>query len=160
MNLSTPGFLSLRYLLEFAQTYVHWLSDAIQPSHPLPSPSFAFDLSQHQGLFQWVGSSHQVARISKLQLHRQSFQWIFRVDFHQDWLVGSLQSKGLSRVSSSNQNWKASSFQCSDSFMVNSPPYILVRSAWSQGPLKRQEWKPTRCSLWGPSPTSVVPNPS
>ena len=52
------------------------------PSHPLPPPSyFAFNLSQHQGLFQWVGSSHQVAKILELQLQHQSFQWIFRTDF-------------------------------------------------------------------------------
>ena len=55
MNYSTPGFPVLYYLLEFAQTHVHWIGDAIKPSHPLlpPSPS-ALNLSQHQGLFQWV----------------------------------------------------------------------------------------------------------
>ena len=57
-------------------------SDAIQPSHPLLSPSPpAFNLSQHQGLFQWVGSSHQVAKVLEFQLQHQSFQWIFRTDF-------------------------------------------------------------------------------
>ena len=80
MDCSMPGFPVLYYLLEFAQTHIHWVSDAIQPSHPLPSPSPpAFNLSQHQGLFQWVRSSHQVAKI--LELQHQSFQWIFRVDF-------------------------------------------------------------------------------
>ena len=65
--------------LEFAQTHVHWVSDAIQPSHSLLSPSLpAFNLSQHQGLFQWIGSSHQVAKV--LELKHQSFQWIFRTD--------------------------------------------------------------------------------
>ena len=70
---------------EFAQTHVHWVSDAIPPSHPLSSPSPpAFYLSQHQGLFQWVSSSHQVAKVVKLQ--HQSFQWIFRTDFLRiDW---------------------------------------------------------------------------
>ena len=58
---STPGFPVLHYLPEFAQTRVHWVSDAIQPSRPLSSPSLALNLSQHQGLFQWVGSSHQEA---------------------------------------------------------------------------------------------------
>ena len=58
----------------------HWVSDAIQPSHPLSSPSPpAFNLSQHQGLFQWVSSSHQVAK--ELELQHPSFHWIFRVDF-------------------------------------------------------------------------------
>ena len=59
VNRSAPGFPVLHHLLEFAQTHVHWVSDAIQPSHPLLSPSPAFNLSQHQGLFQWVSSSHR-----------------------------------------------------------------------------------------------------
>ena len=64
------------------QTHVHWVSDAIQPSHPLSSPSPpAFNLSQHQGLFQWISSSHQVAKVLEFQLQQQSFQWIFRTDF-------------------------------------------------------------------------------
>ena len=72
----------LHYPPEFAQTHVHWVSDAIQLSHPLSSPSPpVFNLSQHQGLFQWVGSWHQVAKVLELQLQYQSFQWILRVDF-------------------------------------------------------------------------------
>ena len=68
MDYSTPGFPVLHYLPEFAQTHVHWVSDAIQPSYPLLSPSPPdFYLSQHQGLFQWVGSSHQVAKVLELQ---------------------------------------------------------------------------------------------
>ena len=64
MDCSTPGSSVLYYLLNFAQIHAHWASDAIKPSHPLPPPSpFAFNLSQHQGLFQWVSSSHQVAKI-------------------------------------------------------------------------------------------------
>ena len=76
------SFLVLHYLAEFAQTHVHWLSDAIQSSRPLlpPSPP-VLNLSQHQGLFQWVGSLHQMDKILELQLQHQSFQWIFRVDF-------------------------------------------------------------------------------
>ena len=82
MDWGTPGFPVLHYLPEFAQTHVHRVDDAIQPSHPLSSPSLpAFDLSQHQGLFQWVSSSHQVAKVLELQLQHQSFQWIFRIDF-------------------------------------------------------------------------------
>ena len=79
---STPGFPVLHYRPEFAQTHVHWVDDAIQPSHPLslPSPP-AFNLSQHQALFQWAGSLHQVAKTLELQLQSQSFRWIFRVDF-------------------------------------------------------------------------------
>ena len=64
MDCSMPGFPVLHYLLELAQTHVHWVDDAIQPSLPLSSPSPpAFSLSQNQGLFQWVGSSHQVVSI-------------------------------------------------------------------------------------------------
>jgi len=64
MDCSTPGFPVLHCLLGFAQTHVHWVSTAIQPSHPLSSPSpFAFNLSQHQGLSQWVSSLHQVAKL-------------------------------------------------------------------------------------------------
>jgi len=68
-------------LPELAQTHVHQVGDAIKPSHPLspPFPS-AFNLSQHQGLFQWVSSSHQVTIVLELQLQHQSFQWIFRTD--------------------------------------------------------------------------------
>ena len=66
-------------LLECTQTHVHWVSDAIQPSHPLLSPSPpAFNLSQHQDLFKWVRSSHQVAKV--LEFQHQSFQWTSRTD--------------------------------------------------------------------------------
>ena len=82
MDWSMPGFLFHHCLLEFAQTHVHRVGDDIQPSHPLLSPSPpAFNLSQHQGLFQWVSSLHQVAKVLMLQLQHQSFQWIFRTDF-------------------------------------------------------------------------------
>ena len=82
MNCSTPGFPILHCLLEFVQTRVHRVSDAIQPSHPL-SPLYppALNLSQHQGLFHWVNSSHQVAKVLELQLQHQPFQWIFQIDF-------------------------------------------------------------------------------
>ena len=61
------------------QTHVHWVGDAFQPSHPLSFPSPAFNLSQHQDLFQWASSLHQVAKVLELQLQHQSFQWIFRI---------------------------------------------------------------------------------
>ena len=81
MDCSTPGFPVLHHLMKFAQTHVHWVGDAIQPSHPLPSPSPpALNLSQHQGLFKWVSSSHQVAKVLEFQLQHQSFQWIPRTD--------------------------------------------------------------------------------
>ena len=82
MNCSMPDFPVLHYHPDFAQTHVHWVSDAIQPSHPLSPPSpLAFNLSQHQNLFQWVGSSNQVAKVSELQLQHQSIQRIFRTNF-------------------------------------------------------------------------------
>ena len=79
---STPGLPVHHQLPEFTQTNVHWVNDAIQPSHPLSSPApSAFNLSQNQDLFKWVSSSHQVAKILEFQLQYQSFQWILRTDF-------------------------------------------------------------------------------
>ena len=81
MDCGTPGLPLHHQSLEFTQTHVHWVGDAIQPSHPLSSPSLpAFNLSQHQGLFKWVSSSHQVAKVLEFQLQHQSFQWIFKTD--------------------------------------------------------------------------------
>ena len=81
MNCSTPGLPVHYQLPESTQTYVHWISDAIQPFHFLPSPSPpALNLSQHQGLFKWVSSSHQVAKLLEFQLQHQSFQWTPRTD--------------------------------------------------------------------------------
>ena len=81
MDCSTPDFPVPHQLPELAQTHVHRVGDAIHPSHPLSSPSPpAFDLSHHQSLFQWVSSSHQVAKVLEFQLQNQSFQWIFRTD--------------------------------------------------------------------------------
>ena len=69
MNLSTPGLPVHHQLPEFTQTHVHWIGDAIQPSHPLSSPSPpAPNPSQHQSLFQWVNSSHEVAKVLEFQL--------------------------------------------------------------------------------------------
>ena len=81
MDCSMPGFPILHYLLKFAQIHIHWVSDATQPSHPLlPSTPFAFNLSQNQGVFQWVIPLHRVAKILEVQLQHQPFQWIFRTD--------------------------------------------------------------------------------
>ena len=74
MNRSTPGLPVRHQLPEFTQTHVHWVSDAIQPSHPLSSPSPPVpNPSQHQGLFQWVNSSHEVTKVLEFQLQHQSF---------------------------------------------------------------------------------------
>ena len=87
------------YLLESTQTHVHWVGDAIQPSRPLsPSSPPALNLSQHQGLFWWVGTLHQVAKVSDLHLqHRPSSEWSGLISFRIDWLhllavQGTLQS--------------------------------------------------------------------
>ena len=81
MNRSTPGLPVHHQLLEFTHTHVHWVGDATQPSHPLSSPSPpALSLSQHQGLFQWVSSLHQVDKVLEFQLQHQSFQWTPRTD--------------------------------------------------------------------------------
>ena len=97
VDCSTPGLLVHQQLQEFTQTHVHWVSDAIQPSHPLLSPSPALSLSQHQGLFKWVSCSHQVATVLEFRLQHQSFRWIPWTG----WI--SLQPKGLSRVFSNTK---------------------------------------------------------
>ena len=98
-NCSTPGFPVLPHLLECAQTHVHWVDDAILPSHPLSPPSpFVLNLCQHQGLFQWVGSLHQVAKVLEFHLQHQSFPMNILGWFPLGWTgLISLQSKGLSR---------------------------------------------------------------
>ena len=88
MDCSMPGLPVHHQLPEFTQTHAHWVNDAIQPSHLLSSPSPpAFNLSQPQGLFKWVSSSHQVAKVLEFQLQHQSFQWTPRlISFRMDWL--------------------------------------------------------------------------
>ena len=86
MDCSTPGFHVHHQLPELTQTHVHWIGDAIQPSHPLSSPSPpTFNLPQHQAVFKWVGYLCQVAKGLEFQLQHQSFQWIFRTDFLSQW---------------------------------------------------------------------------
>ena len=100
MDCIMPGLPVHHQLPEITQTHVHWVCDVIQPSHPLSSPSPpALNLSQHQGLFQWVCSLHKVAKVLELQIQHQSLQWIFKGWFPLG-LPGliSLQSRGLSRV--------------------------------------------------------------
>ena len=76
MNRSTPGLPVHHQLPESTQTHVHCVGDAIQPSHPLSPPSPpALNLSQHQGVFQWVSSPHQMAKVLEFQLQHQSLQW-------------------------------------------------------------------------------------
>ena len=127
MDCSTPGLPVHHQLPELAQTHVHRVGDAIQPSHPLSSPSPpAFNLSQHQGIFQWVSSSHQVGKVFKIHLQHQSFQWIFKGLISLG-LIGliSLQSKGLSRVFSNTtvQNYQ---FFCAQCYSPNTHPYMTT----------------------------------
>jgi len=82
MDCSMPGLPVPHHLQEFAQVHVHWIGDAIQSSNllfPLSPP--ALNLSQHQGIFRWVGCLLQVVKVLELQLQNRSFQWVFRVDF-------------------------------------------------------------------------------
>ena len=99
MNCSTPGLTVHHQLPEFTQTHVHWVGDAIQISHPLLFPSLpAFNLSQHQGLFKWVSSLHQVAKVLEFQLQHLSFHWISGlVSFGMD-LLDFLAVQGTLRV--------------------------------------------------------------
>ena len=124
---STQDFPVLHHLPEFAKTHVHWVGDAIQPSHPLmpPSPS-ALNLSQHESLFQRAGSLHQVAKV--LELQHQSFQWIFRVDFLQDWLVWSPWSPGDSQKSSLTAQLK--SISSSVLSLLYGPTLTSIHDYW------------------------------
>ena len=129
MDCSTPGLPVHYQLPEFIQTHVHWVSDAIQPSHPLSSPSPpAFNLSQHQGLFQWVSSSRQVAKVLEFQLQRQSFQWIFRTDFLSDGLVGSPCNPRNSQASSPTPQLK--SIHSLALSLLHSPTLTFIHDYW------------------------------
>ena len=111
MNHSMPGLPVHHQLPEFTQTHVHWVGDAIQPSHPLSSPSPpVLNLSQHQGLFKWVSSSHEVAKVLEFQLQYQLFQWTSRTDLLYDGLVGSPCSPRESQESSPTPQVKSINF--------------------------------------------------
>ena len=128
IDCNTQGFPVLYHLPEFTQTHVHWIGVAIQSSQSMSSPSPpAFSLSQHQGLFQWVSSLYQVAKVG-LQLHHQSFQWIFRTDFLQDGLVGSPCSPRDSQESSPTPQFK--SISSSVLSFVYSPTLTSIHDYW------------------------------
>ena len=129
MNYSTPGFPVHHELLELAQTEIHQVGDAIQPSHPLSSPSPPpFNLSHPQGLFQWVNSSHQMAKVLEFQLQYQSFQWIFRTDFLEDGLVGSPCCPGDSPESSPTPQFK--SINASMLSLLYGPVLTFIHDYW------------------------------
>ena len=128
MNCSTPG-LPVHHKLQFTQTHVHRVSDAIQPSHPLSSPSPpAPNPSKHQGLFQWVNSSHQVAKVLELQFQHQSFQWTHRTELLQDELVGSPCSPRDSQESSPTSQFK--SINISVLSFLHSPTFTSIHDHW------------------------------
>ena len=108
MNCSMPGLPVHHHLPEFTETHVHRVGDAIQPSHPLLSPSPpAPNPSQHQSLFHWVSTSHEVAKVLEFQLQHQSFQWTPRTDLLQNGLVGSPCSPRHSQESSPTPQFKS-----------------------------------------------------
>ena len=118
MDCSTPGFPVHHQLPEPTQTHVHHVGDAIQPSHLLLSPSSAFNLSQHQGLFQWVSSSHQVAKVLEFQLQHRSLQWILGlISYRMDWL-DLLAVQGTLKSLLQHHSSKALILQCSAFFIV------------------------------------------
>ena len=122
---STPGSPVHQQLPEITQIHVHWVSDAIQPFHPLSSPSHpAFNLFHHQCLFKWVSSLHQVAKVLEFKLQHQSFQSTPRTDLLLGWTGWiSLQSKGLSRVFS---NTTVQSFNSSVLSFLHSPTLTSI----------------------------------
>ena len=119
MNCSTPGLPVHHRLPEFTQTHVHGVGDAIQPSHPLLSPSLpAPNPSQHQGLFQRVNSSNEVPKVLEFQLQHQSFQWTPRMDLlWMDWL-DLLAVQGTLKSLLQHHSSKASILQHSAFFTV------------------------------------------
>ena len=127
MDCRMPGFPVLCYFLEFTETHVHWVGDAIQSSCPLsPLSPPAFNLFQHQGLFKWVSSSHHMAKLLELQL--QFFQWIFRVDFLYDWLVSSPSCTRDSQESSPAPQFKGISSLVLSIFYC--PVLTFIHDSW------------------------------
>ena len=124
---STPGLPVHYQLWELTQTHIHWVGDAIQPSHPLLSPfPPTLNPSQHQGLFQWVRSLHQVVKVLKFQLQHQSFQWIFRTDLRMNWL-DLLTVQGTFKSLLQHHSSKALILWCSTFFIVQlSHPYMTT----------------------------------
>ena len=109
-------------------THVHWVDDAIQPSHTLSSPSpLTFNLCQHQGLFKWVSSSYQMAKVLEFQFQHQSFQWIFGlISLRMNWL-DLLAVQGTLKSLLQHHSLKASVLQCSAFFIVQlSHPYMTT----------------------------------
>ena len=149
MNRSTPGLPVHHQLPKFTQTHVHWVGDAIQPFHPLSSPSPpALNLSQHQGLFKWVSSSHQVPKVLEFQLQHQSFQWTPRTDLLYDGLVGSPCSPRDSQESSPIPQFK--SINSTVLSFLYSPTLTSIHDYWKNHSLglDGQTDQPHHVSQW------------
>ena len=129
MNHSMPGLPVHQQLPEFTQTHVHWVGNAVQPSHPLSSPSPpAPNSSQYQSIFQWVNSSHEVAKVLEFQLQHQSFQWTPRTGLLQNGLVGSPCSSRDSQESSPTPQFKSiNSLALS---FLHSPTLTSIHDHW------------------------------
>ena len=121
MNRSKPGLPVHHHLLEFIQTHVHRVSDAIQPSHPLASPSPPVpNPSQHQSLFQWVNSSHEVARVLSFSFSIiPSKEYPGLISFRMDWL-DLLAVQGTLKRLLQHHSAKASILRCTSFFTVHS----------------------------------------
>ena len=119
MDCSIPGIPGHHHLPKLAQTHVHWVGDAIRPSHPLSSPSPALNLSQHQGRFQWVHSSHQVAKYWSISLSiSPSNEYLGMTPFTIAWFDLLVVQETLKSLLQ-HHNWKASILWCSAFFMVH-----------------------------------------
>ena len=133
MDCSTPGFPVHHQLSELAQT--HWVGDAIQPFHPLLSLSLpALNLSQHQGLFQWVSSSHQVVKVLEFQLQQAFHEHSGLISFRMDWLdllavQGTLKSLLQHHTSKGSILWHSAFFtvQLSHPYMTTGKNIALTR---------------------------------
>ena len=128
MNCSMPRLPVHHQLLEFTQTYVHWVSDAIQPSHPLLTPSPpAFNLSQHQGLFQWVSSLHRWPKYWSFSFSiSPSNEYSGLISFRIDWF-DLLAVQGTLKSFLQHHSSKASILLCSAFFIVQlSHPYMTT----------------------------------
>ena len=139
MNGSTPGIPVHHKLPESTQTYFHWVGEAIQPSHLLSSPSPTLNLSQHQGLFKWVSSLHQVAKVLEFQLNiSPSNEHPGLISFRIDW-VDLLAVQGTLKSLFQHHSSKALTLRCSGFFIVQlSHPYMttgktIALSRWTFG---------------------------
>ena len=146
MNHSTPGLPVHHQLPEFTQTHVHRVGDAIQPSHPLSSPSPpAPNPSQLQGLFQWVNSSHEVSKVLEFQLQHQSFQWTPRTDLLYDGLVGSPCGPRNSQESSPTPQFK--SINSSVLSFLYSPTLPSIHDHWKNHSLALGDSRKINCPV-------------